>query len=138
MLSDPATGNTTTGAFSTDLVRSPSRSHILATPCSNPDGKPTFTQLVTDQVLSGGTTTKQVSFTVEDDADAAGSLIVDVTSNDPSIVADASLVATHTGAGVYTLDITASGVLGSAVIDIMATDSGLKVAHELFALTVEK
>ncbi len=135
MLTDTANGNTPTSGFTVDLVRVPTRANIISTPCGAADGKPNFAQNIVNQNINVATT-RQISFTVLDDLDVAGTLNVSINSSDQTIVPDANLVATHIGAGVYTLDITTLEKEGATIIDISAIDSSLQIAHELFEITV--
>jgi DNA/RNA endonuclease G (NUC1) len=83
-----------------------------------------------------GNAVPPVTFTVSDDATAAGSLVVTAMSDDQTLVQDANLVATNT-AGSVSLAITPEAAqIGSATITVTVTDGVGASTSKTFSFTV--
>ncbi len=81
-------------------------------------------------------TAKNIELVVADTEDAAGTLSVNATSNNQSVIPDANLVITG-ATGTRNLKITpASDASGTADITVVTTDSGGLTATETFTITV--
>lgn len=102
----------------------------------NANNPPTFTPSTLADAGTTMNTAKSVNFTVADDRTAAGSLVVNATSNNPTLLPNANIAVANV-AGAITLTLTpAAGQVGSALVTVVATDGDAANTTKTFTLTV--
>jgi len=99
------------------------------------NARPTITPIASQTVVVG-TTIPTLSFTVGDDLTPLSLLTVTATSNNQSLVSDANIVLSGSGAA-RTITVTPwSGLTGSAIITVSVSDGSL-AAVTAFTVTVQ-
>ena len=97
---------------------------------------PVFTPSTLPDASTSTGTAKNVTFTVADDATAAGSITVTATSGNTTLLPDANISVSNV-AGAITLILTpAAGENGTAVVTVTATDGDGASTVKTFTLTV--
>jgi N-formylglutamate amidohydrolase len=99
------------------------------------DGVPTITSL-SDVTINEDTTTNALNFTVGDAVTPAGSLVVEASSSNTTLVPAANIVVTGNGANRSVTVTPAPNNFGTATITLKVQDGDLRYAQESFVLTV--
>lgn len=98
------------------------------------DGVAPVISTIADQTVATGASTGVINFTVEDLETGTSGIVVQASSDDQSVVADANIVLGGSG-GNRTVSVTAGLTDGTATITITATDLGGSIGNQTFLVT---
>ncbi len=109
------------------------KTFTLTIAANNP---PTFTPNVLPDVSTSASVAKNVTFTLADDLTSAGSLVVTATSGNQTLLPNGNITVANV-AGAVTLTLTpATGLTGSTLVTVNATDGNSATTTRTFTLTV--